>query len=184
MPDKKSIRAEIRVKLDGQSLAERAKRSGAIRNKLFGLEAFKKARCVCFFASLPTEVDTSSMIDEAIGMGKKVLVPLTDLENKELKLYEIKNRGTDLKPGTLGIPEPVVSRTRAARADEPDCVVVPGLCFDKDRNRLGRGAGFYDRFLKNLKAGVPKIGLGFSFQVVQKVPAEPHDVTLDWVLTD
>lgn len=69
-------------------------------------------------------------------------------------------------------------------AKELDVVIVPGLVFDEKNNRLGRGKGFYDRFLSTLDPRVRKVGLAFSFQVVPSIPTESHDVPMDLVLTD
>ena len=183
MPTKKSLREEMRSKLLSQGPEARAAKSRLIRGKLFKEEWFKKAACVCFYVSLPTEVDTSAIIDDALVMGKRVVVPLSDLENKEVKLYQIKDR-SDLREGAWRVLEPIPDKTRAVATEEVDCVIVPGIAFDKRNNRVGRGRGFYDRFLQAFGAGTPKIGLAFSFQVVQEVPHESHDVPLDLILTD
>ena len=84
----------------------------------------------------------------------------------------------------LGILEPAADPKRRIPPGRLDCVFVPGIAFDKRQNRLGRGAGFYDRFLKRVSKRASKIGLGFSFQIVPRVPTEAHDVRLDTVLTD
>ena len=184
MQTKKDLRAEILNKLQTLGVDEVLAKSLQIKTKLFSLDAFKKAKCVCFYVSLPTEVETRGMIDEALVLGKRVLVPLTNLENKELSLYEIKNRQNDLKKGAHGIMEPVPENTRLANLEEADCLIVPGIAFDKRNHRIGRGEGYYDRFLKKLSPRVSKIGLAFSCQVVQEIPTEAHDVRLDMVLTD
>ena len=184
MQTKKELRQDMKRMLEAQSGEARSQKSRRIEEKLFGLDAFKKANTVCFYVSMPVEVDTASMIDRSIGMGKRVLVPLTDLENKEIDLYTIKNRQSDLRPGVLGIREPDPKKAKKGDPSEVDCLIVPGLCFDKQNNRLGRGAGLYDRFLKKFDPSVPKIGLAFSFQVLPQIPVEPHDVRLDIVLTE
>ena len=98
---------------------------------------------------------------------KKIIVDiigtLTDLENKKLKLCEIRDVRSDLVPGVLGILEPDSSKAKEARADEVEVIAVPGLAFDKKKNRLGRGAGYYDRFLAGLPPGAFKVALAFSF---------------------
>lgn len=181
---KERLRRKIREELEAQAPAERQKRSRRIEEKLFGLDDFKKAATVCFYVSKPAEVDTTSMIDRALETGKKVLVPLSHLENKELRLYEIKNRREDLKPGAFQIPEPRPDRTRLADPKELDCVIVPGVVFDRKNHRIGYGKGFYDRFLSGLEPRVSKIGLAFTFQVVPEISEEDHDEQLDLVLTD
>ena len=174
----------MRKKLKAQSLEERNRKSRLIQEKLFGLDAYRKARTVCFFVGLDEEVNTVPMIESSLSSGKRVLVPLTNLENKELKLFEIRDVRSDLAPGTLGILEPLAAKARKADAKEVECVLVPGLAFDKDHCRLGRGAGLYDRFLAALPASVSKVGLAFSFQVLPEIPQEDHDHPLDEVLTE
>jgi 5-formyltetrahydrofolate cyclo-ligase len=89
-----------------------------------------------------------------------------------------------LKAGTWGILEPEPDPGRAVRPETVACVLVPGVAFDADGNRIGNGKGFYDRFLKTLKPGAAKIGLAYSLQMVPRVPVDAHDVKLDLVLTD
>ena len=180
---KNSLRQEMRSKLRAQSLEERDSKSLMIQEKLFGLDAFRRARTVCFFVGMDDEVDTVPMIEKSLSLGKRVLVPLADLENKELKLFEIRDLRADLRPGTLDILEPDPSKTRQASVDEVDCVVVPGLAFDGEHCRLGRGAGFYDRFLATVPRAF-KVALAFSFQVLPEIPLEHHDHPLDEVLTE
>ena len=169
--------------LSAQSVEERDRKSRVIQEKLFNTPVFQSAGTVCFYVALPMEVNTHPMIIEALGMGKKVLVPLVDLENKELKLKEIRDFGIDLSPGKLGILEPVV-KTRNADVREARCFIVPGLVFDVKGHRLGRGGGFYDRLLAKLPAKVSAIGLAFSFQVLSQIPHEEHDKAVDILLTE
>lgn len=181
---KKSLRDTFRQKLGSHSIADRKKRSRLIQKQLLGLKVFQDATCVCFYMALPEEVDTVPMIRKAIRAGKRVVVPLSDLENKELELYEIKNLRSDFQKGVFGIREPLPSKCRKVSPSQIDLVLVPGLVFDRFRHRVGRAGGFYDRFLGKLKHRVLKIGLAFSFQVISKIPSESHDVQLDQVLTD
>ena len=174
----------MRARLAAQSVADRAAKSRNIQKKLFALPAFQKAKRVWFYVALPEEVDTLPMIRASLDAGKKVLVPLVDLENKELSLFEIRDTKKDLQPGAKGILEPLAAQARRAGFEEADCAVVPGLVFDKAGHRIGRGAGFYDRSLALLAPQVPKIGLAFSFQVFQEIPQEDHDQVLNAVLTD
>ena len=180
---KKDLRARIRRRLKFQSPKSRREKSALIAAKLFAEELFRRAERVAFFVSLPEEVDTRRMIDLALRLGKRVAVPKTDLKKSRLDFYEISSR-RELTKGVLGIPEPEGNASRRQRGSTLDCVVVPGLAFDKNFNRLGRGGGFYDRFLKKVGKKTVKIGLGYSFQLVAKVPAEAHDTRLDLVITD
>lgn len=169
--------------LSAQSVQERDLKSAAIQAKLLGMRAFQSAGAVCFYVALPTEVDTHPMIEASLKLGKKVLVPLVDLENKELKLKEIRDFRKDLAPGALGILEPG-PHTRSCAPSEPECYLVPALAFDEKGYRLGRGGGFYDRLLSSLTPETATIGLAFSFQVLPAVPLEPHDRAVQTILTE
>ena len=173
----------MRCLLSAQSREDRDHKSRVIQKKLWRHPSFLNAGTVCFYVALPIEVNTHPMIEESLKMGKKVLVPSVDLENKELKLKEIRDFQKDLTPGTLGILEPV-SVSKSADARDVECCVVPGLAFDENANRLGRGSGYYDRLLVKLPENTAKIGLAFSFQVLPKIPLQDYDRPLDIVLTE
>ncbi len=184
MKTKKSLRREATLRLQALSPEERVQKSLRIQEKLFGLDAFRIARTVCFYVGTDTEVHTVPMIEKAIVLGKRVLVPRINLENKELKFFEIKDVRGDLAPGALGILEPDPRKAKTASLGEVECVIVPGLAFDAFKRRLGRGAGFYDRFLANIPSKVFKVALAFSFQIFPEVPCEDHDQLMDEVITD
>ena len=183
MPSKDDLRRRIKTLLENQSSNERLEKSRVIGEKLFGLAAFKQARCVCFYMSMPKEVDTSFMVDKALAIGKRVVLPRCDAATTELRLYEARDHRA-LEKNNYGILEPAPDRSTLVDVTEVDLVVVPGLVFDKQNNRLGRGRGFYDHFLKTLKPGVQKVGLAYGFQVVDTVPVDAKDVRLDLVLTE
>lgn len=183
MPSAAKLRQQIKKMLSEQSREDRDRRCWKIAEKVLRLPAFQKASVVHCYHSLPTEVDTEFLIDRALTIGKRAVLPRADLANKELRWYEIKNRVKDLKIGALGIFEPDPAVTEEFTGDT-ECVFVPGLVFDKKKNRIGRGAGFYDRFLAKLAPGVCKVGLAFSFQVLPEIPVGTHDVRLDEVITD
>ena len=183
MPSQAELRQQIKKKLLEQSREDRASRSWAIVEKALKLLAFQRANCVHFYMSLPTEVDTEFLIDRSLSTGKRVVLPITDTINRELHWYEIKNRAQDLKRGALGIFEPNTAVARKFN-DKAQCIFVPGMVFDKKNNRIGRGAGFYDKFLSRLSPDVYKVGLAFSFQVLPEIPVNAHDVRLDEVITD
>ncbi len=184
MIEKQKLRDEIKQKLLNQIPEERWRKSRVIEEKLFALAELRNAKTIGFFVSLETEVDTHGMIDRALLEKKKVLVPLTDMKARALLLYEITNRADDLKRGTMGIWEPNPAKTRKAEVSELDAIIVPGLAFDAAGNRLGRGRGFYDRFLGKVDRHVPKIAICFLFQRVDEVPVGVHDVKIDKIVTD
>lgn len=172
---KHRIRKEIRGKLGLQSKEERAEKSALVKEKLFRLEEFKKAECVMFYVSLPEEVDTSEMIGEALKAGKKVCVPITIEDSRSLVASEI-DESSILEKGPCGTRQPKESDLRPVPLEDIDLVVVPGVAFDCCNVRLGRGHGYYDRFLKLLPKDTVTIGLAFDFQLVEGLPKDSHDV--------
>ena len=131
------------------------------------------------YYSLPDEVDTHGFIDWLIAEGKTVYLPkvISD-EGMVLCRY---TGAESLRKGAFGIMEPVGEELLADEAI--DVVLVPGMAFDGEGNRLGRGKGYYDRFLKLLTNPRPKlIGVCFDFQKVDMVPTEPTDVKVDVVV--
>ncbi|MCX5677819.1 MAG: 5-formyltetrahydrofolate cyclo-ligase [Candidatus Omnitrophica bacterium] len=173
---KHKIRRHIIEKLKSHSALEKSKKSAIIKDKLFNEKEFKKAKLVMFYVSLKDEVDTLSMIDEAVKMGKRVCVPVILKEEKRLIAGEIKDREKDLERQHFGIYQPIVGHVREVPLEDIDLVVVPGIAFDKNNVRLGRGHGYYDRFLCGLPKETRTIGIAFDFQVLEYLPKDSHDV--------
>ena len=173
---KHKIRAHIKEKHGIYSGLEKSRKSGIIRGKLFKEEAFKKAKLVMFYVSLKDEVNTLGMIDEALKDGKRVCVPVILKEAKRLIAGEIMDRKEDLERQHFGIYQPKEGRVKEVPLEDIDLVIVPGVAFDKHNVRLGRGHGYYDRFLCALPDSAKTIGLAFDFQLVDKLPADSHDI--------
>jgi len=173
---KHKIRKEIKEKIKYYSELEKSKKSDIIKYKLFNEEEFKKAKLVMFYVSLKDEVNTVSMIDEAIKVGKRVCVPVILKDEKRLIAGEIKDRKEDLESQHFGIHQPRPGRVKEVPLEDIDLVIVPGVAFDKNNVRLGRGHGYYDRFLCGLPNKTKAIGLAFDFQVVDYLPKDSHDI--------
>jgi len=173
---KHKIRQEIGARIKAYSELEKARKSVIIKDRLFKEKEFDKAQVVMFYVSLKDEVDTLMMIDEAIGTGKRVCVPVILKEEKKLIAAEIKDRKEDLERQHFGICQPKAGKVREVPLRDIDLVIVPGVAFDKKNVRLGRGHGYYDRFMRCLPASTKTIGLAFDFQVVDRLPQDPHDV--------
>lgn len=157
---------------------ERKFRSRQIEERLFALPEFRAARVILFYASFRSEVETWDMIRRALDDGKRVLLP--KVKGRELALFEIRDFDEDVGPGTWDIPEPATGRP--ASVQEADLVVVPGSVFDERGNRLGYGAGFYDRLLPAFKG--PTVALAFELQIADSVPVGPHDVPVRKIVTE
>lgn len=180
--EKKKIREEILKGLHNISKDEKERKVKALKEKLFSLKEFKKAKCVMFYVSKHYEVDTHEMIDESIVMGKKVVVPITLKEEKMLKPSELKDREKELIKSHYGIHQPGEEHIRPVLLEEVNLMVVPGLAFDKNGHRLGHGGGYYDRFLEKAPPTVFTVGLAFGFQVVDELPTHTTDIPVNKIL--
>jgi len=118
------------------------------------------------------------MIRQALAAGKRVVLP--KVKGKELALFEIKKFDTDVSAGAWGIPEP--REQSPAALESVDLIIVPGLAFDERGNRLGYGAGFYDKLLAAFTKTTA--ALAYEAQVVPEVPAAKHDVPIQKIVTE
>lgn len=180
--DKKELRRTIRESkrhFDREALDEM---SFAVISRLTAHPRFAAARTVMLYHSLPDEVDTCRLLAElpltsADFSGKTILLPrVTGETDMELRVY---TGPDDTTRGAFGIMEP--SGALFTDYSQITLAVVPGMAFDSRGHRLGRGKGYYDRFLPLLPQAY-KIGVCFPFQLVDTVPTEPTDVVMDEVV--
>ena len=178
MIEKKKIRRRILKLRDGLSSEERGEKSKQIKKKLFTLFEFTSAKTVFFYAAKRSEVATKEMIEDALSLGKKVGLPI--VRGKEIFFSQIFNYGK-LIPSTFGILEP--EEEHPISLDRVDLIIVPGIVFDSQGNRIGFGKGFYDRFLKKIPDTF-KIGLAFEIQIVETIPKISTDIPVDKIITE
>lgn len=174
--EKQKIRNKVIKKLKSQDRKQREIKSQKIKKELFAHPGFKKAQTVMFYIAEKIEVNTENMIKESQKKGKKVVVPITDVNRKELIASLLVDYDKELTKGSYGIWEPKSDFARPVPLKMINIVIVPGIAFDKKGNRLGRGTGYYDRFLNKIPKDTPTIGLAFSFQIVNSIPTFSHDV--------
>ena len=165
--EKAVLRKNLMNKRDGLAPSEIVTKSQRIRDHLFRLSEFKKAKTIMFYASINSEVNTLPMIKEVLSMNKRIILPLVEREETILKPYFITDYNTQLKKGMWGILEPKEAIAKSASLKEIDLVIVPGVGFDTGGQRLGYGKGFYDKFLAQL-TGTPFIGLAFELQLTER----------------
>ena len=164
--DKNLLRQEIRKRKKAHTSEELRKQSEVILQKLARHPDFQKAERVMLYASLPDEVQTLAFIDEWAGR-KHVILPT--VVGDDIVPVET-TAGNRMVEGDFHILEP-----DAPPYEGPlDLIVVPGMAFDREGHRLGRGKGFYDRFLTKYP-DVKTIGICFDFQLLDSIPTEPHD---------
>lgn len=176
---KNEIREKMKQARGAHHSAWGGEQSGVIAKKLMELSQFKGAKTIMLYASVGSEVDTKKIIEECHLLGKKVCLPAT-LENPKRLLVCEYAKGDELKPHTFGIPEPVVKKP--VSPSSIDLVVVPGIAFDREGNRIGYGGGYYDAFLHH--SGAAKIAVCYSVQLMGKVPIKPSDVPVDCIVTE
>lgn len=178
MKDKKrELRKFIRQRKTQYSAAERQRQSAAICQRVIEMECWKKASCIMAYWALPDEVDVRMLIDKAMADDKQVLLPV--VIGDDLALYTYKG---ELRTGAFGIMEPVPDGEAFTAYSAIDLVIVPGMAFDRDGARLGRGKGYYDRLLCQMPLA-RRVGVCFDFQLLPSIPAEQHDMTMHEVVS-
>ncbi|MFC1480457.1 5-formyltetrahydrofolate cyclo-ligase [Candidatus Omnitrophota bacterium] len=181
---KEEIRKETIRRLRDQEPSLREERSREIQQKLLSSEEFRASSTVMTYVSLPTEVATDYFNKEALRQGKRVAVPYVDTNNQTIIASEL-TAIECLEKGPFGIYHPKDGLAKKIPLKEIDLIVIPAIAYDKKNMRLGRGKGYYDRFLENKElSSTTTIGLAFHFQVAETLPACPHDRPVSRVITD
>jgi len=143
---------------------------------------FDAARVVMLYLSTPTEVDTSPLALKAWQAGKTVVVPKVSWDQRRMLPVEISSLNDHMTTSGPGVREPAGGKP--VPVDLIDFVVVPGLGFSEKGYRIGRGMGFYDRFLAQAEFIGTSCGLAFDDQIVQELPVLDHDIPLSMLVTD
>ena len=181
---KEEIRKETIRRLRDQDPSLREERSRKAQEKLLSCEEFRVSKTVMTYVSLPEEVNTNYLNTEALKRGKRVAVPYIEPHGQTIiasELSEIEH----LEKGPFGIYQPKDGFARTIPLKEIDLVVVPAVAYDKKNMRLGRGKGYYDKFLAREElSSIKTIGLAFHFQIVDSLPPDPHDRPVSRVITD
>jgi 5-formyltetrahydrofolate cyclo-ligase len=180
---KSDLRARMRTLLEDQDLAFRHDASAAACAHLTDLEVFQHASVVMLYMPLATEVDLTPVAIRCFQGAKTVCVPRVDWRGRDMVPVEISSFDDE----AMAIDDHGLRTPRAGRPIVPsqiDLVIVPGLAFDAGGNRLGRGGGFYDRFLRRLRRSAITVGLAFDGQIIDTVPADDRDFAVDLIVTD
>ncbi len=157
----------------------------AIERALRRSSLYKKACVILCYVSIDGEVETRPILKEALADGKRVAVPALRKKSHRLVAAEISDAESDLEQtGPFKIPQPRGAHRRPIPPEALDLIIVPGVAFDCHGRRLGRGGGYFDRFLSRVPLSVPRIGIAFRFQVVKELVTESHDQPVTKVITD
>ena len=181
--DKAGLRLHIAQLCEELPVAERSARSLEAIERIKVILGRIRTATVMFYSTLPDEVDTMPLVKWWMNKGNSVLLPRVRIPKVQLIACRVADLERDLIKAEYGIRVPA-SECESVTPADIDVVVVPGRAFDERCNRLGRGRGFYDRFLKELPPEVLKVGLAFEFQLLTNIPVSPNDVAMDVVVTD
>ena len=182
--DKTSLRIWGKETIARIPAADRAQAADALAARVAEWQTYKNAKTVACFASTLDEIDTEPLLRRVLSEGKTLLLPFIQGEGAEAAMgfAPVKDLEQELAEGTHGIKEPIAA-IRSGEAPVPDLVLAPGLVFDLRGGRLGRGKGFYDRYLAGFRGF--KAGLAYDVQFMGKnLPLDAHDQTMDAVVTD
>ena len=188
---KQSIRNEVLMARDAMNPMIKDMLSNTIMDNLISTEIFISSRIVFLYSSIRNEVDTVEIIEYCLKSGKKVALPCSYMSQGKPKMefYYINSR-TDLIAGYKGILEPDRRKPSVTKADDmPDSIIVPGVAFDYNMNRIGYGKGFYDSFFKeygyNYYSMKPYlVGLCYDFQTGYDITPDENDVRMNVIITE
>ena len=175
LTDKRNIRKAVRAEIKKLSAEDKATLSSQIFNKIATIKEIENASVIALFTSLPDEPQTDDFIKQLSLQNKRIVVPR--IEGEEMNFYDISE---GLQCGAFGIMEPIA--TIPINPAEIDVMIVPGVAFTRQGARCGRGKGFYDKYLSHSGFRAYTIGVCFPCQIVESLPTEPHDKTLDKVI--
>jgi len=161
---------------------EKAIKSAIVLRELNKLAELRNARLVMAFAALPDEVELAALWQRLIDEGKTLVFPVLAGEDGRMDAVRVVNVARDLKPGRFGVPQP-----KEGVAIDPrtiDFIFVPALAYDLNGNRLGRGGGYYDRFLAGRAPQAFRCGVAFDCQILKEVPTRAHDCRVQALVTE
>lgn len=177
--EKAAIRAQVRARLKSMREDERCAASAEVCRRL-RQAMLPKATTILFYAPFAEEVDLWPLLEEALRHGKQVALPRFDPQAGKYEARVVTNPATDVVVGTFRIREPR-EQCPVLNAARVDWILVPGLAFDLQGHRLGRGTGHYDRLLSEIQGS--RCGVGFDVQIVAELRCEPHDCRMDALVT-
>ena len=184
MADEKSY---LRSVLRDACLGLSAERAGAlsigVQRRLLATSAYLAAAEIVLYAPFEREVETALIAGEVLRSGRRLYYPIIDRQRRLLKFGGVTGVD-DLRPGAFGILGPPAAAACDPHEFGAALICVPGIAFTPAAARLGRGGGYYDRLIAALPAGAVTAGLGYSFQLLDRLPEEPKDRRLDLIVTE
>jgi len=145
---------------------------------------YKNSQNIMFYVATRSEVQTEEMIKASIRVGKNIFVPVILTECNSLAPSKILDFNNELEIGKKGILEPKKEYYKYFPLENIDLIVVPGVSFDLSGNRIGRGFGYYDNFLRKICTSTKIIALAFEIQIIEKVPTDKNDIPVHKIITE
>ena len=139
---------------------------------------------IMFYVATRSEVQTEEMIKISVNVGKNIFVPIILTECINLAPSTIYDFDNELEKGKKGILEPKKEYYRLFPPEDIDLIIVPGVAFDLSGNRIGRGFGYYDNFLRKIGTSTKIIALAFEMQIVEKIPNDKNDIPVHKIITE
>ena len=169
----KDIRSLMKLKRLSLEKKDVLSLSESVKNNLFSLDFFAEKSTFFIYNSINNEVDTSSIISTLLSLNKTIAYPITI---GDIMIAGIP-KNNEFTVGKFSVKEPITY----TELNKIDVCLVPLVACDKNKNRIGYGKGYYDKFLS--KTPCVKIGLCYDFQVLDKIQPKPFDVPLDYIVT-
>ncbi|HYG77138.1 MAG TPA: 5-formyltetrahydrofolate cyclo-ligase [Planctomycetota bacterium] len=181
--EKSRLRSEILALLRSMGAAERSRRSALAVTRLAESRLFREAKTVFTYSSTSEELDTLGLCRLCFEQNKTVCLPRTLHPARSMAAHAVTNLDSDLEVHPFGFLQPK-AELPVQTPETIDLIVVPGVAFDAAGNRLGRGAGYYDRYLSQPQIKAAVIALAFEVQIVPVVPVQAHDRRVQKIFTE
>ncbi len=182
---KKALRQQVLTERDVLLEVERLDISRIITERLTTLPEYSRAQVVLAYMNFGSEFNSSLFVRRALADAKTVLLPRVDKVVNELAIYRVDDPVRQLSPGAWGIMEPVPERCeRLSDLNEVEFALLPGVAYTRSGARLGYGGGYYDKLLARMGHQPVLVAAAYSLQVVQDVPQESTDRSVEWVVTE
>jgi 5-formyltetrahydrofolate cyclo-ligase len=181
--EKQNLRAVLSEARSSLSAAYIGAMSTRVQQRVLSSQAYLAATKIVLYAPLRGEVETALIAADALRSHLRLYYPIVDREKRRIRLGAVSDL-SELAPGAFGILEPAAAGALEAGELGPALVCVPGVAFTPAAARLGRGGGYYDRLLAALSPEAVTAGLGYSFQLIDRLPEQLHDRRLDLVVTE
>lgn len=183
MQDKTSLRNQIAQLTATFDVHTRQVMDQSVETRIYDAPWWNNSAVVLGYAAMAHEVDLFPLLHRAQKEGRRVALPRIEQGTAEMHFYFVSSLSDDLQRHRFGFLQPHDHLPRFEPL-ETALILVPGRGFDRSGNRLGHGAGYYDRFLATCSTASITVGVGYSFQILPRIPREDHDVAMQWIVTD